>query len=416
MYVNESISRRLPAIVSTRSSARESLGQGRQGPSQARRRRGFTLIELLVVIAIIAVLISLLLPAVQSAREAARRVQCVNNLKQIGLAIHNYISANDCVPAGGFPAWVQENQDYICNGDFSVHFRLLPYLEQQNLANAANYSFAIFNSSVGDVINSTVQANRLTAFLCPSDTPPNWLIQGTTAVIEGIQAPGNNYFASVGSSLEFDSSWTGGPPNGVFSYLGTFNNNSQTGTTINPVTSRSSAPVRLAGVQDGTSNTIAFGEWRVGDGNINVISQTDIIFTGQLPAGITRGTPTMQMPFGSAGLIPWLQYCTANAANLTDRGGGKVASIGEIWAPNLIGYSLGNEVVGPNAKYNNCSINPAGTLQNPGSFGLSSYHPGGANTLFLDGSVRFLKDSINLTALWALGSRAQGEVISSDSF
>ena len=109
-------------------------------------------------------------------------------------------------------------------------------------------------------------------------------------------------------------------------------------------------------------------------------------------------------------------HCTANAANLTDRGGGKVASIGEIWAPDLIGYSLGNVLVGPNAKYNSCSINPLGTLQNPGSFGLSSRHPGGANTLFLDGSVRFLKDSISLPALWALGSRAQGEVISADSY
>ena len=416
MFTPESIGRRLPALVHTHSSSGHSLDEGSHRQPRARWRRGFTLIELLVVIAIIAVLISLLLPAVQSAREAARRVQCVNNMKQIGLAIHNYISANDCVPAGGFPAWVQESQYYICNGDFSVHFRLLPYLEQQNLANAANYNFAIFNSSVGDVINSTVQATRLTAFLCPSDTPPNWLIQGTTAVIEGIQAPGNNYFASVGSSLEFDSSWTGGPPNGVFSYLGTFNNNSQTGTTINPVTSRSLAPVRLAGVQDGTSNTIAFGEWLVGDGSINLISQTDIIFTGQLPAGVTRGTPTMQMPLGSPGLIPWLQYCTSNASNLTDRGGGKVASIGEIWAPNLIGYSLGNELIGPNAKYNSCSVNPAGTLQNPGSFGLSSHHPGGANTLFADGSVRFLKDSISLPTLWALGSRGQGEVVSSDAY
>ena len=174
MSTPESISRRLPAFFHARSSSRESVVQGIHRPSRARWRRGFTLIELLVVIAIIAVLIALLLPAVQSAREAARRVQCVNNLKQIGLAIHNYISANDCVPAGGFPAWVQESQYYIYNGDFSVHFRLLPFLEQQNLANAANYSFAVFNSSVGDVINSTVQATRLNAFLCPSDTPPNW--------------------------------------------------------------------------------------------------------------------------------------------------------------------------------------------------------------------------------------------------
>jgi prepilin-type processing-associated H-X9-DG protein len=181
-------------------------------------------------------------------------------------------------------------------------------------------------------------------------------------------------------------------------------------------TSQSFRPVTLAGAQDGASNTIAFGEWRTGDGNIALISHTDIIFTGQYPPGVTRGTPTMQMPAGSAGLIPWLQSCTANAGNSGDRGGGKVASIGEIWAPNLIGYSLGNLLVGPNANYNSCSINPSGTLQNPGSFALSSRHPGGANALFLDGSVHFVKDSISLPTLWALGSRAQGEVLSSDSY
>src|SRR5271165_4075244 len=122
---------------------------------------GFTLIELLVVIAIIAVLISLLLPAVQSAREAARRLQCVNNLKQIGLALHNYISANDTLPPGALPAWVQENLVYINNGDFSVHARLLPFLEQSPLYNAANFNVAAFNSTVGDLINHTVHTVRV---------------------------------------------------------------------------------------------------------------------------------------------------------------------------------------------------------------------------------------------------------------
>ena len=124
----------------------------------------------------------------------------------------------------------------------------------------------------------------------------------------------------------------------------------------------------------------------------------------------------MQMPGGSPGLIPWLQYCTANASNLTDRGGGKVASIGEIWAPNLIGYSLGNLLIGPNASYNSCSINPIRNAPEPRLFRPFELSSGGANVLMLDGSVRFLRDSISLTTLWALGSRAQGEVISSDSY
>ena len=385
------------------------------GRFEARRRHGFTLIELLVVIAIIAVLIALLLPAVQAAREAARRAQCTNNLKQIGLALHNYISTNDCVPAAGFPAWVQESRYYICNGDFSIHYRLLPYMEQQALANAGNFSFALFNSSVGDLINHTIQATRVSAFLCPSDSAPSWSIQGTNAELEDIRAPGNNYFGSVGSSLEFDSSWSGGPPNGVFSYLGASNNG---GAKINPVpTSRSYSPVSLAAIQDGTSNTIAFGEWRTGDGNVNVVTiPTDIIFSGQYPAGVTRGTPTMSMPAGSPGLIPWLQGCTANAANAANRGGGKTATLGELWAAGLIGYTFGNVLVGPNARFTACSINLAGTLQNPGSFGLSSRHPGGANVLFVDGSVRLIKDTVSLPTLWALGSRAQGEVVSADSF
>jgi prepilin-type N-terminal cleavage/methylation domain-containing protein len=341
----------------------------------ARPSRGFTLIELLVVIAIIAVLIALLLPAVQAAREAARRASCVNNLKQIGLALHNYISANDTLAPGGFPAWVAETGVYINNGDFSAHARLLPFLEQQVLYNAANFSVAAFNSTVGDLTNHTVHATRLNVFLCPSNSPPAWLIEGTNSQLENITAPGNNYFASVGSSLEFDVSWTGGPPNGVFAYQGAVNGTAAFGLTTAVLSSQSIRPVTLAAITDGTSNTVAFGEWKIGSGNVNTVTiPQDIIFLGQFPPGVTRGTPGMQMPYGGAALQQWLPLCSAAAASSANRYG-KTPSIGEDWLMDLVGYTMGNLLTGPNPKTPNCDTNGTGTLDNPGAYGLSSFHP-----------------------------------------
>jgi prepilin-type processing-associated H-X9-DG protein len=374
------------------------------------------LIELLVVIAIIAVLIALLLPAVQAAREAARRIQCTNNLKQIGLALHNYISANETLPPGGFPAWVQENQVYINNGDFSAHARMLPFLEQSTVYSAANFSFAAFNSTVGDLTNHTIHAVRINGFLCPSSTAPSWTIEGTSSQIEDVVSPGNNYFASFGSSLEFDVSWTGGPPNGVFAYQGTTNLGSADGLSTTNVPSPASArPPTLASITDGTSNTIAFGEWKTGTGNPSVLTiPQSIAFVGSYPPGITRNTPTMQMPLGGPGLQQWLPICSASAASTSNKG--KSATLGEDWVMALPGYTLGNLLVPPNPQVPLCNINPNGTIADPGTFGLSSYHPGGANILLCDGSVRFLKDSVNYQTLWSLGSRAQGEVVSSDAY
>jgi prepilin-type N-terminal cleavage/methylation domain-containing protein/prepilin-type processing-associated H-X9-DG protein len=386
----------------------------RQGPASAiTRRGGFTLIELLVVIAIIAVLIALLLPAVQAAREAARRAQCVNNLKQIGLALHNYISVNDTLPPGGFPAWVAESSKWINNGDFGAHVRLLPFLEQQTLYNAANFTVAAFNSTTGDLINHTIHATRLSAFLCPSSTAPSWIIEGTNTQLEDIVATGNNYFASLGSSLEFDASFTGGPPNGLFAYQGATNQGTAASNTtvLSPAGSR---PPTLAAITDGTSNTIAFGEWKTGTGNLNQVTiPQDIIFLGQYPPGVTRGTAGMSMPAGASALQQWLPLCTAAAP--TNRQG-KTATIGEDWIIAIIGYTLGNVVTPPNPKSPNCDVNGTGTLANPGVFGLSSFHSGGANVLLADGSVKLLKDSINTNVLWGLGSRAQGEIISADGY
>jgi prepilin-type N-terminal cleavage/methylation domain-containing protein/prepilin-type processing-associated H-X9-DG protein len=366
-------------------------GDGRGVPG----RRGFTLIELLVVIAIIAVLIALLLPAVQAAREAARRVQCVNNLKQMGLALHNYIDALNSLPAGAFLA-TNADKSTRDNGDFSAHFRLLPYLEQQAIFNAANFSVACFNDTTGgDFINSTSTARRLNAFLCPSSVAPGWNLNGAgfTAI-----APGNSYFASLGGSLDYRVGQTNGPPNGLFYYINV----------------GKAPPVVLAGIRDGTSNTLAFGEWRIGTGNMAQVSiPQDIIFLGSLPPGVSVNTPQMNMAAGGAALQQWLPKCAAAAA--TNRQG-KTPTLGESWAYGLMGYTLGNTLQPPNPKYPNCSANGTGTIQSQGMFTLSSYHSGGANILMCDGSVKFLKDSTNMQIVWALGSRDQGEIISASDY
>jgi prepilin-type N-terminal cleavage/methylation domain-containing protein/prepilin-type processing-associated H-X9-DG protein len=357
---------------------------------------GFTLIELLVVIAIIAVLIALLLPAVQAAREAARRVSCVNNLKQIGLGLHNYISDNDSFP-GTFVTWNPDKAAQIINGDFSIHVRLLPFLEQQPLFNAANFAVAAENSVTGAVMNGTVTQTRLTAFLCPSDTAPAW--NGTEDVpFTTNVAPGNNYFASIGSTLEYDASFTGGPPNGIF---GLFRGGAR--------------PTTLAGVTDGTSNTAAFGEWRTGSGNINQITiPTDTVFVGAFPPGVTRNTPAVSMPAGGAAFEQWLPQCAALAGNSANRHV-RTPALGENWSIALNNYTFGSFLLAPNPAYPNCVTSSSG-VDDPGMWALSSRHAGGANILLCDGSVRFLKGSASLTVVWSLGSRAQGEIISADSY
>jgi prepilin-type N-terminal cleavage/methylation domain-containing protein/prepilin-type processing-associated H-X9-DG protein len=367
------------------------------------RRRGFTLIELLVVIAIIAVLIALLLPAVQAAREAARRIQCTNNLKQIGIALHNYHQVNDCFPPGSLALFLNGNPasptSYNNHGP-SPHARMLNFLEQQSLYNALNFSVGIFNDTIGIAINSTVSITKVNAFLCPSSVAPAWNFQGGGTFLTNYRASGNSYFASVGSSLEFAAQQTGGPPNGPFPYIGT------KGT----VTS-------IAGVTDGTSNTIGFGEWKIGSGSPGTRAIQDIVFVGTFPGGTRRNDGTLILPNPTlvANLPAWLGQCSTT----WQAGGGrqgKTPTLGESWAFGLVGYSQGNLVLGPNARYPNCNTEGTGTIESPGLFGLSSFHPGGANVLFLDGSVRFLKDSVNLQTVWALGSTRQGEVLSADTF
>ncbi len=363
------------------------------------KRKGFTLIELLVVIAIIAVLISLLLPAVQSAREAARRAQCTNNLKQIGLALHNYHSTFNSFPPGAL--FGRRSDGTLGNNrDFSAQVRLLGFSEQTALYNAANFDLACFNDAAsGDWVNSTTTTTRLALMLCPSSPEPGWNHQGSGAMFNNRRAPGGNYFASVGATMEFAGQQSGGPPNGIFQYVGELGRS-----------------FGVSEITDGTSNTVAFSEWKTGSGNPNAVTiPTDIIFLGTFPQGTQRNNGSISIPALADKLIPWVNQCAAAAKTPGNRFG-KSTTLGQNWSLGLVGYSMGNLLLPPNPKTPNCSVNATGTLQSPGVWGMSSYHPGGANILLADGSVRFLKDSTSLPTVWALGTRAGGEVISADSY
>lgn len=355
-----------------------------------RQNKGFTLIELLVVIAIIAVLISLLLPAVQSAREAARRAQCVNNMKQLGLALANYESASNghpmAYPATRLPALTVGGTW----GSWSPQSQLLPYLEQTAVYAAINFNLlnqGDTGSYAGYVMNTTAICVRVGAFLCPSaPTYPAATMYGSYA------PPTNNYFASVGSSVH----WSGraaNPPNGVFNYNG-FASSSRD-------------------ITDGTSNTIAFGEWRTGDNSDAKLSiPQDVIEIGASYLGAGSDTPSNNMPYGAAALPGWLANCATLAKTARGR-----SFIAQRWDTGMFGRTLGNTLLAPNPPYPNCNNTTGnGDFDNLGNFGMSSYHPGGANVSMCDGSVKFLKASTNMATVWALGSKNQGEVVSADAY
>ena len=235
-----------------------------------RRGRGFTLIELLVVIAIIAVLIALLLPAVQAARGGPTG-PVPQQPKADGHWSAQLPQRPRLLPVGG-PGRLGRNGERP-RGKCAGLQRPVPdceCAENQQIANAANFAYSCFNTDTyGCTANSTATIARLSVFLCPSETPPSWALLRVAGLLSGQRAPGNSYFASYGSGIEYDGTETGGPPNGLFQIKG--------------------AALGVRDVTDGTSNTIAFGEWRIGSGNANLFTiPTDIIFSGVTPAGTAK--------------------------------------------------------------------------------------------------------------------------------
>jgi prepilin-type N-terminal cleavage/methylation domain-containing protein/prepilin-type processing-associated H-X9-DG protein len=344
-------------------------------------RRGFTLIELLVVIAIIAVLIGLLLPAVQAAREAARRASCVNNLKQIGIGLHNYHTGLNAFPLSNTTAW---SYNYESDwGAWSAHALLLGYLEGQPMYNASNFNWVTW-FSMGWNINLTVTNSIINTFICPSDganpdTPNSRQWDGDT----------NNYFSSRGTTTD---PWSA-------ESTGVFANGNAYG---------------VQHITDGTSNTIAFSE--------------GLIATDTLWIPWRGGVSDQIYPHNSGGLfdarsnmprvLSDLLLCTQDFQNHKDPAG--TNDKGFRWAIGGFGITSFNTIVPPNStQYNwgGCRLDQ----KNGGfAFGLysnaTSNHPGGCNVLFTDGSVKFIKNTINLQTWWSLGTRAGGEVLSADSY
>jgi prepilin-type N-terminal cleavage/methylation domain-containing protein/prepilin-type processing-associated H-X9-DG protein len=315
-------------------------------------RRGFTLIELLVVIAIIAVLIALLLPAVQAAREAARRIQCTNNIKQIALAAANYEGSNQCFPPGHNYGWCFNTSGYQANDcEMWAHLaRILPFLEQTTVYNAINFGDCPYSCR-----NSTAESVGISAYWCPSDGTISGLrFVEQCAGWDGTPVPitYTNYAGMSGNYIPLNpNKWSNQAElaleNGVYPELGT-------PTWVNSGSFGTRSPVRIASITDGTSNTIAFAE-------------------------------TAHGKFTQAG-------CGA--------GGGCDWECDGWWADGSFGNSQISSYYPPNIPilatyYTTGTWGGSCDADNIPTISSMSYHPGGVNCGFADGSVHFIKNSIS---------------------
>ncbi len=339
--------------------------------SLARRKSsGFTLVELLVVIAIIGVLVALLLPAVQQAREAARRMSCTNQLKQLALSMHNYHDTFNIMP----PYAMQHGPADARHShweSYSGWTMILPFIEQGAMYDqikSVSRDFYLRNSD--GAVHPTHRLSPIQAFRCPSDKDfPNTSLRANS-----------NYLMSAGSNLGWNVDR--GERNGFFMRdFGT----------------------RFADITDGMSNTIMMGEGLIGDNSSSGFDiKTDVV-RGQSWSGAHRST--INGPITQADLDQYGQACESGS-------GDHSSTAGSEWIRGAMTMVAFNTLAPPNWKYPSCmSCGVCGSPDSQGIFPARSRHPGGAQHAMGDGSVRLINDTVDLLVYQGQGSRNGGESV-----
>ena len=321
------------------------------------RTRGFTLIELLVVIAIIAILIALLLPAVQQAREAARRSTCKNNLKQLGIALHNYHDTANCLPPGTTRIRSRATGALQSWGGFSAHTMLLPFMDQAPLYNRVNFGLHFHEFGTGPTDNVLVRRTVIPLLMCPSDSQ-----------LKGSADNANcNYPVSTGACV----GWTGGQDsNGFFTR---------------------DLKVKFGDCTDGMSASVLASEHIIGDNSGTLYTLGDLVRMQAHPSGVTKQKWTR------AQLDAYGVQCDGAKTSHHSHGGSS-------WMNPMMFQTMFNTLDTPNSKNATCYAGTGGDGDGEGNFPARSRHTGGVHVLMGDGVVKFVSDSINLDTWQTAGT------------